>query len=124
MAGRCISLLWPDSLFFVKDCLGHANIQNTTIYARHTTATMDAQVPKILTHHRIVSMGEEEYLRCGKLRHRDAIAPSSTQPHRNHAILGLKGVGHGRASTLWARNGEAVRQAIELGGDCPHRDGQ
>jgi site-specific recombinase XerD len=29
-------------LAFVKDWLGHANIQNTTIYARLTTATLDA----------------------------------------------------------------------------------
>jgi len=30
-------------LAFVKDWLGHANIQNTTISARLTTATLDAQ---------------------------------------------------------------------------------
>ena len=30
-------------LAFVKDWLGHANIQNTTIYARLTTATLEAR---------------------------------------------------------------------------------
>jgi hypothetical protein len=36
-------------LAFVKDWLGHANIQNTTIYARLTTATLDAQVRTIFS---------------------------------------------------------------------------
>ncbi len=35
-------------LAFVKDWLGHANIQNTTIYARLTTATLDTQRGKYL----------------------------------------------------------------------------
>jgi integrase/recombinase XerD len=41
-------------LAFVKDWLGHANIQNTTIYARLTTATMDAQARTIFASHRVV----------------------------------------------------------------------
>jgi integrase/recombinase XerD len=41
-------------LAFVKDWLGHANIQNTTIYARLTTATLDAQARTIFTSHRVV----------------------------------------------------------------------
>ena len=41
-------------LAFVKDWLGHANIQNTTIYARLTTATLDAQARTIFASHRIV----------------------------------------------------------------------
>ena len=36
------------NLAFVKDGLGHANIQNTTIYARLTTATLDTQRGKYL----------------------------------------------------------------------------
>ena len=39
---------------FVKDWLGHANIQNTTIYARLTTATLDAQARTIFANHRVV----------------------------------------------------------------------
>src|SRR5919198_1908554 len=39
-------------LAFVKDWLGHANIQNTTIYARLTTATLDAQARTIFASHR------------------------------------------------------------------------
>ena len=34
-------------LAFVKDWLGHANIQNTTIYARLTTATLDSTARKV-----------------------------------------------------------------------------
>jgi site-specific recombinase XerD len=41
-------------LSFVKDWLGHANIQNTTIYARLTTGTRDATARKLFTSHRIV----------------------------------------------------------------------
>ena len=42
------------ALAFVKDWLGHANIQNTTIYAWLTTATLDAQVRMIFARHRVV----------------------------------------------------------------------
>jgi site-specific recombinase XerD len=41
-------------LAFVKDWLGHANIQNTTIYARLTTATLDAQAWTIVARYRVV----------------------------------------------------------------------
>ncbi len=41
-------------LAFVKDWLGHANIQNTTIYARLTTATLDAQARTIFASHRVL----------------------------------------------------------------------
>jgi len=41
-------------LAFVKDWLGHANIQNTTIYAQLTTATLDAQARTIFASHRVV----------------------------------------------------------------------
>lgn len=41
-------------LSFVKDWLGHANIQNTTIYARLTTATLDARARTIFASHRVV----------------------------------------------------------------------
>lgn len=41
-------------LSFVKDWLGHANIQNTTIYARLTTATRDQQARKLFASHRVV----------------------------------------------------------------------
>jgi site-specific recombinase XerD len=41
-------------LAFVEDWLGHANIQNTTSYARLTTVTLDAQARKIFTSHRVV----------------------------------------------------------------------
>jgi site-specific recombinase XerD len=41
-------------LAFVKDWLGHANIQNTTIYARLSTATLDAQARVIFASHRAV----------------------------------------------------------------------
>jgi integrase/recombinase XerC len=41
-------------LAFVKDWLGHANIQNTTIYARLTTATLDAQARTIFASQRVV----------------------------------------------------------------------
>jgi site-specific recombinase XerD len=41
-------------LAFVKDWLGHANIQNTTIYARLTRATRDAQARTIFASHRVV----------------------------------------------------------------------
>jgi site-specific recombinase XerD len=38
----------------VKDWLGHVNIQNTSIYARLTTATLDAQTQTIFVSHRVV----------------------------------------------------------------------
>jgi len=41
-------------LAFVKDCLGHANIQNTTIYARLTTASLDSTARKVFGSHRVV----------------------------------------------------------------------
>ncbi len=41
-------------LAFVKDWLGHANIQNTTIYARLTTATLDVQTRTIFASHRVM----------------------------------------------------------------------
>src|SRR5262249_24452610 len=41
-------------LAFVKDWLGHANIQNTTIYARLTTATLDSTTRKVFASHRVV----------------------------------------------------------------------
>ena len=41
-------------LAFVKDWLGHANIENTTIYARLTTATLDAQERTMFASHRVV----------------------------------------------------------------------
>ena len=37
---------------FVKDWLGHAHIQNTTISARLTTATLDAQAQRTFARHR------------------------------------------------------------------------
>src|SRR6266404_6755109 len=49
-------------LAFVKDWLGHANIQNTTIYARLTTATLDAQARPIFASHRVVGKGGLGYL--------------------------------------------------------------
>jgi len=52
-----IATHWLDAgaaLAFVKDWLGHANIQNTTIYARLTTATLDAQARPIFASHRVV----------------------------------------------------------------------
>jgi integrase len=41
-------------LSFVKDWLGHANIQNTTIYARLTTTTRDAKARQLFSSHRVV----------------------------------------------------------------------
>ena len=41
-------------LAFVKDWLGHANIQSTTIYARLTTATLDSTARKVFASHRVV----------------------------------------------------------------------
>ena len=41
-------------LAFVKDGLGHATIENTTISARRTTATLDAQAQTIFARHRVV----------------------------------------------------------------------
>jgi site-specific recombinase XerD len=41
-------------LSFVKDWLGHANIQNTTIYARITNTTRDAKARQLFASHRVV----------------------------------------------------------------------
>ena len=41
-------------LSFVKDWLGHANIQNTMIYARLTSATRDTLARKLFASHRVV----------------------------------------------------------------------
>ena len=41
-------------LVFVQEWLGHAHIQNTTIFARLTTATLDAQARKVFASHRVV----------------------------------------------------------------------
>lgn len=39
---------------FVRDRLGHANIQNTMVYLRYTTATRDAQTRRFFGSHLIV----------------------------------------------------------------------
>lgn len=41
-------------LSFVKDWLGHANIQNTTVYARLTSSTRDAQTRRLFASHLVV----------------------------------------------------------------------
>jgi len=41
-------------LAFVKDGLEHAHIQNTTLYARLTAATLDAQARTVCTSHSVV----------------------------------------------------------------------
>ena len=41
-------------LSFVKDWLGHANIQNTTIYARLTSTTRDAKARQLFASYRVV----------------------------------------------------------------------
>jgi len=41
-------------LAFVKDWLGHANIQNTMVYMRYTTVTRDAQTRQLFASHRVV----------------------------------------------------------------------
>ena len=42
------------NLSFVKDWLGHANIQNTTIYATLTTGTRDTKARQLFASHRVV----------------------------------------------------------------------
>lgn len=39
---------------FVQDRLGHANIQNTMVYMRFTTATQDAQTRQLFASHKVV----------------------------------------------------------------------
>ena len=39
---------------FVRDRLGHANIQNTMVYMRCTTVTRDAQTRQLFASHRVV----------------------------------------------------------------------
>lgn len=39
---------------FVKDWLGHKNIQNTMIYAKYTTAKLDAKARQFFADHRVV----------------------------------------------------------------------
>jgi site-specific recombinase XerD len=41
-------------LSFVKDWLGHANIQNTTIYAHLMSTTRDAQARRFFASHQVV----------------------------------------------------------------------
>ena len=41
-------------LSFVKDWLGHANIQNTTIYAQMTNPTRDEHARRLFTSHKVV----------------------------------------------------------------------
>jgi site-specific recombinase XerD len=41
-------------LSFVKDWLGHANIQNTTIYAQMTNPTRDEHARRLFTRHKVV----------------------------------------------------------------------
>ncbi len=41
----------------VKDWLGHANIQNTTIYAQLTNPARDQQARKLFASHRVVRVG-------------------------------------------------------------------
>jgi site-specific recombinase XerD len=41
-------------LAFVKDWLGHANMQNTTLYAQLTTTTLDAQARTLFASHQVV----------------------------------------------------------------------
>ena len=39
---------------FVKDWLGHKNIQNTMIYVRYTTVTRDAKAREVFASHRVI----------------------------------------------------------------------
>jgi site-specific recombinase XerD len=39
---------------FVQDRLGHANIQNTMVYMRYTTATREAQTRRLFSAHQVV----------------------------------------------------------------------
>ena len=39
---------------FVRDWLGHKNMQNTMVYMTYTTATRDNQARKLFTSHRVV----------------------------------------------------------------------
>ena len=39
---------------FVRDWLGHKNIQNTMVYMKYTTATRDNQARKLFASHRVV----------------------------------------------------------------------
>ncbi len=41
-------------IYFVKDWLGHKNIQNTMIYVRYTTATRDSKAREIFSSHRVI----------------------------------------------------------------------
>ena len=41
-------------LSFVKDWLGHANSQNTTIYAQLANTARDTQARKLFASHRVV----------------------------------------------------------------------
>jgi type 1 fimbriae regulatory protein FimB len=42
-------------IYFVKDWLGHKNIQNTMVYVQYTTATRDTQARRLFADHRVVS---------------------------------------------------------------------
>ena len=41
-------------VIFVRDRLGHANIQNTMVYLRYTTATRDAQTRRLFSSPHVV----------------------------------------------------------------------
>jgi type 1 fimbriae regulatory protein FimB len=41
-------------IYFVKDWLGHKNIQNTMVYVHYTTATRDDQARRFFADHRVV----------------------------------------------------------------------
>jgi len=43
-----------EDIYFAKDWLGHKNIQNTTIYSRFTTGTLDARARKMFASNRVV----------------------------------------------------------------------
>jgi integrase len=39
---------------FVRDRLGHKNIQNTMVYARYSTAAREEQTRQVFSSHRVV----------------------------------------------------------------------
>jgi hypothetical protein len=114
-------------LAFVKDWLEHANIQNTTISARLTTATLDAQARTIFASHRVVECLLVSEERGGTLSWHASLCPTLATLHPVADKASRTDAEHQQDIGTWLRHAEAlgvlrVRVATDRGAAGALRD--
>jgi Phage integrase family len=95
-------------LAFVKDWLEHATIQNTTISARLTTATLDAQARTIFASHRVVECLLVSEERGGTLSWHASLCPTLATLHPVADKASRTDAEHQQDIGTWLRHAEAL----------------